>query len=137
MNRATSIGSIPIPWLPNKAYRLGMSQSKSWPASVQDAPLTVEQLETGLLSMSDRDTDLTAFWSEHVEAFRRTIFVAIRDTSDALRSPEIPQCWRLQLERQLEELVGYLDLMDGHNSTRSLRPEAPCLAFPAESRRVH
>ena len=114
-----------------------MSQSKSWPASVQDAPLTVEQLETGLLSMSDRDTDLTAFWSEHVEAFRRTMFVAIRDTSDALRSPEIPLGWRLQLERQLEELVGYLDLMDGHNSTRSLRPEAPCLAFPAESRRVH
>ena len=87
------------------------------------APLSIEELETGLRLLGRGDIDHNSFWDENIEAFRRTVLVAIRDTSDALLSPRITLHWRSQLERQLEALVQYIELADRYVAERSLTPE--------------
>ncbi len=113
-----------------------MSYSKRSTPHAESAPLTIEQLEIGLKSMTDCDTDLGDFWRENIEAFRQTVFAAIRETSDTLLSPEVPLRWRLQLERQLEELMGYLDLMDRQLFQPPLTSGEARSAFPAVSRQL-
>lgn len=76
------------------------------------APLSIEQLEAGLRVMSEGSTDLHHFWDDNVEAFRKTVLFAIRETSDALLSPRIPAHWRIELEAQLEDLVRYMEVAD-------------------------
>jgi len=98
-------------------------ESASQPAGL----LSLEDLETGLRLLGRGDKRQNAFWDEHVEAFRRTVLFAIRETSDALLSPMISERWRILLQRQLEALVSYIELADryiaragsgaGHRST--------------------
>lgn len=97
-------------------------------------PLTIEQLEAGLDVLSMEGTDLNAFWSENVEAFRRTVLLAIRDTSDALLSPTIPLRWRLRFERQLEELIQYLELAGRYIARRPLNCERQVVQRPPRPR---
>jgi hypothetical protein len=83
-----------------------------------DLPLSIEELEAGLLSLDWDNLDLNAFWDSNIFSFRQTVLVAIRDTSDALLEPKIPRRWRLELQGQLEELVRYIDLADRYIEAR-------------------
>ena len=100
------------------------------------APLSIEYLETGLRIMSEGQTDLNDFWDENVDAFRQTVFLAIRETSNALLSSTLPACWRSELEAQLEQLIKYVALADRYIERRclSLGPRVPELP-PAGNRR--
>jgi len=71
------------------------------------APLTVEELEVGLL-----DHAASGFRDEHVEAFRETVVAAIRETSDLLRTEEMPAHWRVQLDRQVRHMRRYVEVAD-------------------------
>lgn len=82
--------------------------------------LSIEQLEVGLRVMAQDDFESNAFWDENVEAFRRTVLMAIRDTSDALLSPTITLRWRVELESQLEALIQYIELADRYIAHRLL-----------------
>jgi hypothetical protein len=75
-------------------------------------PLSIEQLEAGLRVLEDVKTDQDDFWDENLDAFRQTLLLAIRETSDALLTPRISEPWRVELERQLSELVSFLELTD-------------------------
>lgn len=100
------------------------------------APLSIEQLELGLRLLGRGDIDQNAFWDENIEAFRQTVLFAIRDTSDALLLPAVPERWRLELERQLEQLVRYIELADRYiTRRRSERDRGQ--AFPSASARIH
>lgn len=101
------------------------------------APLSIEQLETGLRILSKGDLDQKAFWDENVDAFRRTVLFAIRETSDALLSPTIPLNYRVELEGQLESLIQYIELADRYVARRSLSREAPASVLPFSRRRIH
>jgi hypothetical protein len=114
-----------------------MSQRKNQLLRVKSDTLTIGQLEAGLHAMRDCETDLGAFWSENIESFRRTLLSAIRDTSDALLSPQITPHWRAELESQLEELVGYIDLTDRYVARQPLSFGQQAQASPPASRRVH
>jgi hypothetical protein len=105
--------------------------------SASKPPLTIKELECGLRSMAAGSADVNAFWDDNLESFRRTLMFAIRDTSDALLSPDIPQHWRVELECQLEDLVGYIDLTDRYVSLRSPSRGRRVRAFPPPSERVH
>src|SRR4249919_3004439 len=100
-------------------------------------PLTIDQLEAGLRIMDATETDRNAFWEDNLDAFRRTVLFAIRDTSDALLSPRITRRWRLELKCQLLDLFEYLDLADRCLSRRSLSPEAPARVLFLARRRIH
>ena len=82
--------------------------------------LNAEQLHIGLCEMDEGSLDSTSFWDEHVVSFRESLLFAIRETSDALRSPTIPPSWSLRLERQLESLIQYVELADRYISRRHL-----------------
>ncbi len=82
--------------------------------------LSIEQLEVGLRVMAQDDFESNAFWDENVEAFRRTVLMAIRDTSDALLSTAITLRWRVELESQLEALIQYIELADRYIAHRLL-----------------
>jgi len=86
----------------------------------RSGPLSVEQLETGLRLLDQGDVDHKAFWDENIEAFRRTVLLAIRETSEALLSPTITLHWRVELESQLEALVQYIELADRYLARRPL-----------------
>jgi hypothetical protein len=81
-------------------------------------PLTIEELESGLRVMKHADTDRGVFWDENVAAFRQTVILAIRETSDALLSPTVPPRWRAELEAQLEDLVAYMAMADRYIASR-------------------
>jgi len=83
------------------------------------APLTIEELETGLRLLDREETDQNAFWDENITAFRETVLLAIRDTEDALLSPSVTLRWRAELEIQLPALVQYLELVDRYIAERS------------------
>jgi hypothetical protein len=103
-------------------------RSKARPSSARPVPLapfSIEELETGLRLLGRGDVDLSAFWDQNIVAFRQTVLVAIRDTSDALLSPNITRRWRLELESQLEALVRYLKLADDYMALRFPCPETP------------
>ena len=76
------------------------------------APLTISELESGLRALDADDLDQLAFWEEHVAAFKQTVLVAIRDTSEALLAVQMPGEWRAELEGQLKALLSYLELTD-------------------------
>ena len=82
------------------------------------APLTIEELEIGLRLLSRGEAD-HEFWDNHIDAFRQTVLLAIRETSDALLSPRIPLKWRLELEGQLESLVRYVELANRYVEQRA------------------
>jgi hypothetical protein len=77
------------------------------------APMSIEELEAGLTLM-DSGADQNRFWDENVVAFRQTVLLAIRETSDALLSPTIQRQWRMEMEAELQDLLGYLDLANRH-----------------------
>ena len=101
------------------------------------APLSIEQLELGLRLLGKGDIDQNAFWDENIEAFRQTVLFAIRDTSDALLLPAVPERWRLELERQLEQLVRYIELADRYITRRRSECDRPGWAFPSASGWIH
>ena len=115
-----------------------MPQGKSprRPSRTTD-PLTIEELEAGLRIMDANEAGRNDFWDENLDAFRRTVLLAIRDTSDALLSPRITRRWRLELKCQLLDLFEYLDLADRCLSRRSLSPEAPARVLLLARRRIH
>ena len=98
----------------------------------EPAAFTIAELESGLRSLDEGDLDEVSFWDEHIGAFRQTVLVAIRDTSDALLSAEMPYAWRLELESQLIDLLDHLELANRYLAVRSSdeddRPYAPIFA---------
>src|SRR3954468_24060719 len=76
------------------------------------APLTVEELEMGLLADG-------GFSDEHVEAFRETVIAAIRETSDLLREVDMPGRWREQLRRQVRHMRDYVEVADLYLARRN------------------
>jgi hypothetical protein len=86
--------------------------------SVGSGPLSIPQLETGLRLLGRGDLDHYAFWDANIDAFRRTVLFAIRETSDALLSPSVPVRWRVELEGQLEELFRYIELAERYITRR-------------------
>ena len=91
-------------------------------AAFTSGPMSIEDLEAGLLWLDWDDVDLSAFWDKNVFSFRQTVLFAIRETSDALLEPKIPRRWRLELQGQLEALVHYVNLADRYIALRF--PEA-------------
>ena len=91
-------------------------------------PLSIEQLEAGLRVLDDVQTDQDDFWDENLDAFRQTLLLAIRETSDALLTPRISAAWRVELERQLSELVSFMELTD--RWLFSCEPEAVAPRLP-------
>jgi hypothetical protein len=106
-------------------------------AAGEPAPLTIEQLESGLRVLADRSADLSSFWDENVESFRQTLIHAVRDTSDALLSRDIPLRWKIALESQLQDLVRHIELADRYISSRPINCERTARAFPSAFERVH
>jgi hypothetical protein len=86
------------------------------------SPLTNEELETGLRLLGRRDIDQNAFWDENIVAFRQTVLLAIRETSDALLSPRVTLRWRAEFEAQLLALAQYIELADRYIAERSCEP---------------
>jgi hypothetical protein len=78
------------------------------------APLSVEELEIGLLRGAGG-----AFRDEHVEAFRETVIAAIRETSDLLRTEDMPPRWRARLDRQVRHMRHYVEIADLYLARRS------------------
>ena len=95
-----------------------MTEGSGSPARERAGTLSIEELEAGLRTLDSSDVELSAFWDENIAAFRQTVLIAIRDTSDALLSPSMPLNWRLELEGQLEALVKYLELADRYMARR-------------------
>jgi hypothetical protein len=85
------------------------------------APLTIAELEAGLREVDRGDVEPNAFWDENVEAFRQTVLVAMRETSEALLWLPMPQDARLELERQLPALRNYIRLADNYLAKRPAR----------------
>ena len=100
-------------------------------------PLTIEQLESGLRVLGDRSADLSAFWDENIETFRLTLIHAIRDTSEALLCRDIPLRWKIELEGQLKDLVGHIEIADRYISSRPVSCERSVQAFPSAFERIH
>lgn len=96
-------------------------------AMIQVAPLTIEQLESGLRVMEGGDADLHGFWDENVAAFRQTVLLAIRETTHVLLAASTPLNWRGELQDQLDQLLQYIQLADRYIARRSLSrgPPAP------------
>ena len=76
--------------------------------------MTIEELEAGPRRLDSGDIDQGAFWQENFAAFRQTVLLAIRETSDALLAQQVPRGWRSELESQVEVLRWYLELADRH-----------------------
>ena len=108
-----------------------MAKSKLQLVSDRPAPLSIEELEVGLRKLNDDRTDLNSFWDEHVAAFRQTVLLAIRETSNALLVPTIPLRWRLELEGELEELIKYIAMADRYIERRAPRQESLAYVRPA------
>jgi hypothetical protein len=115
-----------------------MPQGKLPRRPIRDAgALTIEELEAGLRMLNARAIDRNGFWEDNLDAFRRTVLFAIRDTSDALLSPRITRRWRLELKGQLLDLLEYLELADHQLARRSLSPEGPVQVLAPARRRTH
>ena len=112
-----------------------MSEPKT--VAVSDVrPLTIEQLEWGLRTPTADSADISAFRDENMEPFRVTLIHAIRDTSDALLSRDIPLLWKIELESELKELVRLVELADRHISSQASRGRS-AQAFPPGFGRIH
>jgi hypothetical protein len=105
-------------------------------SSVAD-PLGIEQLEAALRHLGRADMDPDAYLEEHIEAFRQTVLLAIRETADAILLASIPQHWRIELEEQLAMLGRCMELADRYRKLRSLSRELPIPAPPPSPRSIH
>ena len=85
-------------------------------------PFTIEELETGLRRLGRGDGDLSSFWDQNIVAFRQTVLFAMRETSDALLSPNLPLRARVQLEGQLETLAQYLKFASQYIARQPVPP---------------
>ena len=83
-----------------------------------NVPISIEELEAGLLALDWDNLDRNAFWDSTIFRFRQTVLVAIRETSDALLEPMIPRRLRLELQSQLNGLIQYSDFADRYIATR-------------------
>ena len=81
------------------------------------AALTIAELEAAV-QMAPTDD----FWSDRLPAFRQTVIVAIRETSDALSSQTMAPRRRAELEDQLVVLRGLLIISDQLRA-RPLNPQ--------------
>ena len=84
--------------------------------------MTIEELEAGPRLLDRGDIDEVTFWQENLAAFRQTVLLAIRETSDALMAQQVPGGWRTELEGQVEVLRWYLELADRHEADRVSSP---------------
>lgn len=100
-------------------------------------PLGIEQLEAALRQLGNADFDPDAYFDEHIEAFRQTVLLAIRETADAMLLTSIPPHWRVELEGQLAMLGRCLELADRYRKLRSLSRGRPTPAFPPPQRSIH
>ena len=99
-------------------------------------PLSIPELEIGLRILRGSESKHKTFWDENIGPFRQTVLFAIRETSNALLSPKVPLSWRARLERELEELVQYIELADRYIARR-FSCGRRIRGFPAPSPRVH
>jgi hypothetical protein len=92
------------------------------------APLTVDDLETGLRKLDHIDTDRKEFWAANGRAFEETVRFAIRETSEALLLQRMSATLRTELEGQLEWLKSYLDQQNclARQSSRSFLAGGNC-----------
>jgi hypothetical protein len=111
-----------------------MSKQKTAPMRRTTRLLSIEELETALRLIDRGEMDLNIFWDANISAFRHTVLVSIRETSDALLSPTIPLRWRVTLQSQLDALVHYLELADRYAARRcfslSAEVEPPAVRAP-------
>ena len=82
-------------------------------------PLSIEQLERGLLFFDETSTEQDDDFDEHVAAFRQTVLVAIQETSAALLMPDVPSRWRVELERQVKALRRYAAFADRYMAEKA------------------
>jgi hypothetical protein len=99
--------------------------------------LNPKQLDVGLRILNDGLVDVNEFWDENITAFRQTLLVAIRETSDALASDRTPLSLRIELEKQLESLIQYVELADCYIARRSLSFERSGRKLPLPELRIH
>jgi len=114
-----------------------MSRAKPLTALRSASPLTIEELELGLEALNRESTDPEAFWDRNIEDFRQTVLLAIRETSDALLSPSTPLHWQMELERELEELVRYIQLAENYRTQRLISLEPSAAEFPHSAVLLH
>jgi hypothetical protein len=90
------------------------------PASIEQSvpPLTVEQLEEGLRKLDRGEIEPNLFWDQNMVAFRQTVLVAIRETSDGLARASLSAGLRAELESQVEPLNFYLRIADCYLAKR-------------------
>lgn len=86
------------------------------------APLSAEQLVASLHRLGFAEIDYNDYWDQHIEVFRQTVLLAVRETTDALEMRSIPPLWRIELESQLELLCRYIELADRYLELRTLNP---------------
>lgn len=82
------------------------------------APMSIEELETGLDLLNELGPACGAFWDSKMESFRQTVVLAIRETSNALLARDISERWRADLSSQLQELGALLAFVDRHLAAR-------------------
>lgn len=80
--------------------------------------LTAKDLEAGLSMLDQGAIAADAFWDANVINFRHTLFAAIQETSEFLLAKQIPAHRRLELETQLEDLRGYITIVDCYVENR-------------------
>ncbi len=73
-------------------------------------PLTVEQLAEGLRMLDRGEIEPNLFWDQNAVAFRETVILSIRETSEALQCGTISDDLRAELESQIEPLKFYLEM---------------------------
>lgn len=81
-------------------------------------PLSIAELEAGLRVLH-RGGDRDMFWDMNVVAFRQTLLMAIRETSEALLSPCLSERWRFELRSQVHALQRYLEIADDYVAERA------------------
>jgi hypothetical protein len=137
-NRDGQSGEIPILALDGRAYPKRVTEHSARKThSFNAAPMSIEELEAGLRIMDKSGFGLQSFWDANVIAFRQTVLLAIRDTTDVLLASSTPLNWRAELESQLDDLVGYVELADRYIARRSLSCEQPVPAPRSQSSRLH
>ena len=72
--------------------------------------------------MLDRgEMDPNLFWDQNISAFRETVLVAMRETSEALRSAKYLSTFRTELEGQAGPLKFYLEIANSYLARRGGR----------------
>ena len=87
------------------------------------APLTVEELETGLSQLDRGEIAFNIFWDERLRIFRQTMVAAISETSELLAG-RLSDRWRREFEAQLKLLRGYVAIVDGYIARRGAATNA-------------